>query len=254
MQKLFKTQLIFFITYITLTVLFFFGWYYMMHDDQYIPTNLGLLLEIPTGIYVGVASYGMPILWFIYLIYNYQVKALFIDDVNLNNKKEFITNYFFPFTILIHFILTNIYLIMLDKNNEFFSNSYLGFGLLVVLYFTVFYFVLQKLQKSTEKTTIIYTISTFLLILIYILLTVNVHFHEAMLLNAYFILSFEYQSVYFFLIMIGIFFGGYCLFGFLKIKNRGKFINLIFYIASFLIAILNLINTVAFFNFVGYGF
>ncbi|HBP25868.1 MAG TPA: hypothetical protein DD618_02830 [Acholeplasmatales bacterium] len=240
-NKIFRIQTSLFVTYTVLTALFFLGWHNSM-VVPFLPEWLGDILQIPTMIYFAGGALAIPIGWFIFLIYHYQVTGFFALKTEEKDFRGWLNKLYFPISVLFGYLFNLIYVFYLGYGDRLDLVHFAAFIIFLLVLF------LMETKKEIKSLLIVYSGVGLIVAVGLIDLVVNSDFELARLAEQTFIYSISYGTVYYFLWIVGIAFVSFLLFGYFRIKDRIKFANLLAFTVALLIAFLNVVRLVNLFN------
>lgn len=240
-NKIFRIQTSLFVTYTVLTTLFFLGWHNSMMTE-YLPKWLGDILEIPTMIYFAGAALAIPVGWFIFLIYHYQVSGFFVSETEKTGFKNRLNKLYFPIAVSVCYLFNLIYVFYLDCGDRLDIVHFAAF----IIFLLILY--VMETKNETKSLLIAYSLTGLIVAVGLIDLVVNSDFEMARLEEQIFMYSISYATAYYFLWVVGIAFVSFLLFGYFRIKDRIKFANLLALVVSLIIAFLNVVRLVNLFN------
>jgi len=240
-NKIFHTQTSLFITYTVLTALFFLGWHNSMMT-QFLPEWLGGILEIPTMIYFAGAALAIPIGWFIFLIYHYQVSGFFVTKTEESGFHSVLNKLYFPAAVASVYLINLVYVFFVGQGDRLDIVHFAAFIIFLLILFVM------ETKKEAQGLLLVYSGVGLIVAVGLIDLVVNADFELARMEEGMFIYSISYGTVYYFLWIVGIAFVSFLLFGYFRIKDRRKFANLLALSVSLTVAFLNVVRLVNLFN------
>lgn len=240
-NKIFRIQTSLFVTYTVLTALFFLGWHNSMMAE-FLPGWLGDILEIPTMIYFAGGALAIPVGWFIFLIYHYQVSGFFVTKTEDFVSHRLLNKLYFPIAVGFCYLLNLVYVFYVGEGDRLDIVHFAAFIIFLLI------LVVMETKKETKSLLIVYTGVGLIVAVGLIDLVVNADFELARMEERTFIYSISYGTVYYFLWIVGIAFVSFLLFGYFRIKDRSKFANLLALSVALAIAFLNVVRLVNLFN------
>lgn len=240
-QKLFKIQVILFVSYLLLTIFFLIGFHNSMYDT-FLPTWLGDIMMLLAAVYFVGGGILVPVVWVIMVVYQYQMKDIMEKEAFSHPVKDFLFKQFFPLMVLCFYLINLGYLVILKKES---SLDFVHFLAVILLIFSLY---VQDQSPNKRKWTALFGLGCGGIVVWMVELVVSPYFKQAMLEQTELIYGMSYQMMFYLIWIFTIAVIGYATVGFFYIPSQKKYRHLLLLIVSLMIVFLNIVRQIDFFS------
>lgn len=240
-NKLFKIQFILFVSYLALTIFFLVGFHNSMYET-FLPGWLGDFFMLFAAVYFVGGGFIIPIIWFIYVVYHYQVTKKMLEPQYESNTKEFICKQLFPLMVLMFHLINLVYLFVVD---EFSALNLVHFFAFMLFIFSLFALEQNKFKKSW---TVFFAVSGVAIILWLVDMVIGPEFKQALLNQEELIYGFGFQNTFYLIWIFTIALIGFAVVGFFYIPDQTKYRHLLLLVISLMILFLSIVRQLEFFS------
>jgi hypothetical protein len=221
--------------------MFFIGFHNSLYET-FLPQWLGDFFMIPAAAYFIGGGLIIPVGWFVYVVYHYQVSQKMMEEQFKQQTKQFICKQYFPLAILVNYLINLVYLLIIGKVNSFDVVHFVGFLLLILS--------LISLDFARNKTlwTLFYALGGVFIVIWFSDIVISGNFKQAILEQSTLIYGISYQTAFYLVWIFTVFVAGYAVVGFFYIPNRKKYHHLLFLVISLMLMFLNVVRQLDIFS------
>jgi hypothetical protein len=245
-KKKFIIQVVFFAIYISMTLIFFFGWNKLMYTDDR-PNDF---VAVITLIYFGGGALALPTAWFIFTLYR-GLKDKLPREASEPSYLVFANRYLFPAACFVVMISSATFINGFPESGEFTAPTHVYFYILsaAVLALAPMIDFVYKRTRQVKPLLLLFTLLCCALVLWSLDLLISVEFREAMLFEIPFLAMFTFKHAYYFALFMGMIYFFFLLVLYFNIPNRLKFASSLLKITMFLLVMYNFLQLISFFNY-----